>query len=74
MIAWTAFVNPMTLSTGATFWMLLPLCVVVAAVYRAVRTEEIRRLGAEILALLGYMVVGLVAIAVVLWAIATYWP
>lgn len=73
MIA-TIFVNPITIPFRYQLWMLLPLCAAVATVYKTIRTTNVRRLHIEILALLAYMVGGLVALGVVLWAIHTYWP
>ena len=75
MIAWTLFYNPLPLNgDGWTLWLVLPLCLSVAATYKAIRTENLRRLPLEVLALMGYMTVGLVALGVALWTIHTYWP
>ena len=74
MMAWALFVNPMPLTASAAFWLLLPLCVAVATVYRTVRIQHTQRLLVAILKLLGYIVVGMAIISVILWLIGTYWP
>lgn len=48
--------------------MLLPLCLSVAIIYKAVRIQNLRRFPWEVLALMGYMIVGLIGLGVVLWA------
>lgn len=68
------FINPITIPFKHQVWLLLPLCAAVATVYKTIRTTNVRRLHIEILALLGYMVGGLLALGVVLWAIHTYCP
>ena len=68
------FVNPIIIPSGCQLWMLLPLFAAVATVYKTIRTTNIRRLPIEILASLGYMVAGLVALGAAMWAIDTYWP
>ena len=71
---WKLFVNPMPLHSDMVLWLLLPLCVSVAVVYKTVRTQDIRRLWHEILFLVIYMVAGLSALGLALWVIHTYWP
>ena len=70
----TLFVNPITIPIKYQLWLLLPLCAAVATVYKTIRVTDIRRLYIEILSLLAYMVAGLVALGVALWALHTYWP
>ena len=74
MIAWTLFYHPTTLHFGSLLWLLMPLCASVAITYKAIRTENIRRLHIQVLALLAYMAVGLVGLGVGLWLLHTYWP
>ena len=74
MTDWTLFRNPMALPFDSLLWFLGPLCVAVAIVYKTVRTQNLRRLPLEILVLMGYMVVGLVALGAGLWLIQEYWP
>lgn len=69
MTGWTLFHNPMPLQAdGWTLWLLLPLCLSVAIIYKAVRIQNLRRFPWEVLALMGYMIVGLIGLGVVLWA------
>lgn len=69
MTGWTLFYNPMPLQAdGWTLWLLLPLCLSVAIIYKAVRIQNLRRFPWEVLALMGYMIVGLIGLGVVLWA------
>jgi hypothetical protein len=75
MIPATIFQNPMTLSSGPTLlWLLLPLCASVAIVYKTLRTHRLARLWLQVIALIAYMVAGLTAMGVGLWAIQAYWP
>lgn len=68
MIA-TLFVNPITLSNQAVLWLILPLCLSVAIIYKTIRTRNLRRLPLEIASLMAYMVGGLVLLGAVLWGI-----
>ncbi len=66
------FYNPMTLPCDSLLWLMLPLTVSVAIVYKTLRTPHLRRLPLQVLALIGYMAAGVVALAVGLWAIQAY--
>ncbi len=68
------FVNPIVIPIEYQLWLLLPLCAAVATVYKTIRVTNVRRVHIEILSLLAYMVAGLVALGVALWAVHTYWP
>lgn len=70
----TLFYNPMELHTQSLLWMLIPLCLVVAIIYKTVRTNNISRLWWEILWLFGYIMGGLSIMGVAAWLIMTYWP
>lgn len=75
MIAWTLFVNPIALNAdGWTLWLILPLCASVAITYKTIRTESLRRLPLEVIALMCYMMFGLIALGGVLWTLHTFWP
>ena len=75
MTAWTLFYHPMPLEAdGWTLWLLLPLCVSVAIVYKVVRIQNVRRLPLEVLALMGYMAAGLTALGAALWVVQAYFP
>lgn len=67
------FYRPMTLPSGAEFWLMVPLLVSVAIVYKTIRTKNLNRLPREIALLVAYMCGGLVALGVVLWSISEYW-
>lgn len=68
------FTHPITLRFTDQLWFLMPLCVAVAVVYKTVRTQNIARLALEVVVLVGYMIVGLVALGAGLWALQRYWP
>lgn len=68
------FYHPMELHSGLLLWLLLPLLVGVAVVYKTVRTQDVRRLPLETLALVAYMLGGLATLGAVLWLIQAYWP
>ena len=74
MPAWTIFQNPITIHSDSLLWLLAPLCVAVAVVYKAIRVHDIRRFHWEVLVLLGYMLVGLVVLGGGLWLLQEYWP
>lgn len=74
MITLALFYKPMVLSADSQLWPLLPLCAAVAIVYKTVRTEDLKRLGLQILLLITYMIGGLVALGLGLWLLHTYWP
>ena len=68
------FVDPKVLPFDAVLWLVLPLCVSVAVVYKTIRVKDIRQMPMEAGVLLVYMVVGLAALGGALWAAHTYWP
>ena len=74
MMGWTVFYNPMALPSGWMLWLMLPLCVSVAVVYRAIRLERLERFAWSVLGLVAYMVAGLVALGAGLWLVQEYWP
>ena len=74
MIAWSLFTHPVQLAFDSQLWLLLPLCAGVGVIYKTIRTGDLRRLPREIIALMGYMVVGLAALCVGLWLVQRYWP
>ena len=67
------FYNPTIVPFGKLLWLLLPLCASVAIVYKTVRTDNVRKLHIEVLVLLVYILLGLIALGAGLWAIHTYW-
>jgi len=74
MIAWTLFYHPVTLHYASQLWLLPPLCLFVAVVYKTVRIYRLRGLPVAVLSLLIYMLGGLMALGVVLWLLQEYWP
>jgi hypothetical protein len=74
MIAWALFINPMQVSTTWALWMVLPLCLGVAAAYKAVRVPELQGLWLEIAKLMVLMVGGLAVLGAGLWAVHRFMP
>ena len=74
MTALALFVKPMTLHFYSLLWMLMPLCLSVAIIYKTVRITDLSRLPLEVVRLVVYMAIGLVALGGVLWLIHEYWP
>ena len=68
------FDKPMTLHFYSLLWLLMPLCVVVAIVYKTIRTQYLAQLPMAITRLVVYMAVGLVVLGMTLWALHEYWP
>ena len=66
------FTHPLPLPSWALPVMLLPLCLAVAVIYKAVRVVDVRRLGVEILTLFLYMLAGLAALMLAGYAIVTW--
>jgi hypothetical protein len=67
----TIFVNPIPIDpTDAIFWV-IPLCIAVAAVYRTIRTDNLRRLPREIVTLSVCLIGGLAALMAILWTAQT---
>ncbi len=75
MIAWILFYNPMPLrADGWTLWLIVPLCASVAITYKAIRTQNLRRLPLEVLGVIAYMIAGLIALGGGLWALQALIP
>ena len=68
------FVHPLILPFGTTLWLLLPLCASVAIVYKTIRVSTLRRLPLQAGILIVYMLGGLFALGVGLWAVHEFWP
>lgn len=68
------FYHPMTAPSGWTLWLILPLCLMVAIVYKTIRAQELRTVPRQVTMLMLYIVVGLVALGSALWAFQAYWP
>lgn len=74
MIALALFTKPMTLHFYSLLWLLMPLCAVVALVYKTLRTQDLSRLPMEVARLVAYMAGGLAVLGAGLWLLHTYWP
>lgn len=59
----------MIIPDGLVLWLILPLCLAVAIVYKTVRINDIRELPRQIATLMIYMVGGLVLLGAGLWLI-----
>jgi len=69
MIAWTLFYNPILVPQTVVLWLILPMCLSVAIVYKTVRTHDLHKLPREIAGLMVYMTGGLVLLGAVLWLV-----
>jgi hypothetical protein len=63
-----AFLKPIAYDSGR-FWMLLPLSLAVATVYKATRTKDLRSLPIGILLLWLTIIGGMLGVAVLLYII-----
>jgi len=68
-MGWTIFVNPVRLPSHSLLWMLLPLCLAVAIVYKTIRASTLERLWLKIAVLAFEIIIGLVALGVVMWLV-----
>lgn len=66
MIGWTPLVNPIEMGRDH-IWLVLPLCAVVALVYKTVRVTRLKELPLQVLGLWAYMLMGLIVLGVVLY-------
>jgi hypothetical protein len=74
MILANIFTHPVVLPYHSLLWLLLPLCLGVAVIYKTIRIDDLRGLPKGILTLSAYMLFGLTALATGLWLIQSYWP
>ena len=65
-MSWQVLVNPIEMGRDH-IWLVLPVCAVVAAVYKTIRIRHLRDLPLQILWLWLSMAAGLLALAVVLY-------
>jgi len=68
------FDKPMLLHFHSLLWLLMPLCLAVAVIYKTVRTQDLSRLIREVVRLVIFMAGGLVCLGLVLWLVLEYWP
>ncbi|MGD8451247.1 MAG: hypothetical protein PVJ57_05460 [Phycisphaerae bacterium] len=69
LLAWIPFVHPLKLPPGARLWMVLPLVLCVAVVYRATRARSVRDLPKATVWTFVNIIVGMVAIAVAFYLV-----
>jgi hypothetical protein len=62
-------VNPLQIPSWLALWLILPLCLCVAVVYKTIRTRDLRRLPRDLVVLMAYVGGGLCGLAVLLWLI-----
>jgi hypothetical protein len=67
-LAYTPFMQPLP---AWDYWYLLalPLCAAVSIVYKSIRCRSMRKVPREAAKALGWILLGLVAAAVVLWVL-----
>ena len=65
------FVHPVQMGQNA-LWLVLPLCAVVAVVYKAVRVQHVRQLPLQVLGLWAYILAGLTALSVAFYMLLDY--
>ena len=65
------FVNPVQMGINH-IWLVLPLCMVLAVVYKTIRVRRLRQLPLQILGLWAYIFAGLVVLAVAFWLLMEY--
>ncbi|KKM02375.1 hypothetical protein LCGC14_1785060 [marine sediment metagenome] len=71
MIAWQIFVNPVEMGSGH-IWLVLPLCGMLAAIYKTIRVRHLRQLPLAILSLWAYLLVGLIVLGVAFYLLLEY--
>ena len=71
MIGWQLFLNPIGLGANH-IWLVLPLCAVLAVVYKTIRVERLRQLPLQILGLWAYILIGLAALGVAFFLLLEY--
>jgi hypothetical protein len=69
MIAFTLFHNPLPIPGDWGLWLVFPMCLLVAIVYKTLRVNDLRRLPGAVAVLMLYMVGGLAVLGVGLWLV-----
>jgi hypothetical protein len=67
------FFKPIDVS-AVWLWMLLPLCLSVAVVYKTTKLRQLRRLPFSVAALFSTILLAVMAIAGVLYVLVYLWP
>ncbi|MCE5278039.1 MAG: hypothetical protein ABFD92_05730 [Planctomycetaceae bacterium] len=68
------FYNPVDLPWGLHVWLMLPLCLAVAIIYKTIRVKHLRQLPLAVVGLVCYIVLGLAALGAALAALHAWWP
>jgi len=71
MIGWRLFVNPIELGVNHV-WLVLPLCAVLAVVYKTIRVPHLRQLPLQVLTLWAYILLGLAGLGVAFFLLLEY--
>ncbi len=71
MSGWGFLTEPVEMGRDH-IWLVLPLCAVVAVVYKTLRVRHLRQLPFQVLAVWAYMAVGLAALAVAFYLLVEY--
>lgn len=71
MSDWRPFVNPIQMGRDS-LWLVVPLCIVLAVVYKTIRIRNLRRLPLQILSLWVYILVGLAVLAFAFYLLLEY--
>lgn len=67
ILAWTPFLDPIPIWSNAVWpWLLLPLAIAVALVYKSVKCRTMRQVPREAAVIAVWIVLGMVIAAVVL--------
>lgn len=69
LLAWVPFLHPLKLPAGARLWMVLPLVLCVAVVYRATRARHVREMPKDTLTTFVCIILGMIAIAVAFYLV-----
>ena len=67
-LAWRPFLDPLPLH-DYWMWMILPLAVAIAVVYKTLRLDDLSRLPVETVRLTLLIIVSMIAAGALLWAI-----
>jgi len=65
------FVHPITMGRNS-LWLVLPLCMVLAVIYKTIRVQTLRELPLQIFILWLYIIGGLIALGVVFYLLLEY--
>ncbi len=60
----TLFYNPVPIPWHTVPWLIIPLCISIAIIYRTIRTQHPSRLPREIARMFLYIAAGLVALCI----------